>query len=273
VRPALDDAAVGHDDDQVGVPDRRQPMRDDDARAVRHEALERLLDEPLRFGVERGRRLVEDQDRRVPENRAGDGDPLALTAGEPHAQVADRRIVACGSASMNWCAFAARAAATTSSCGRSGSPNAMFERTVSLKRNVNCVTTAMCAEALERQVADVVAADRDATLGDVVEPRDEVGERALPAPAHAHERDDLADGDLQVDVAEHRLAGVVGERDVLELDAAADAVEDDGARAVDDLGAAIEEPERALRAREALLDRVVRADELLERLVGQRQRR
>src|SRR6185369_7877846 len=55
-------------------------------------------------------------------------------------------------------------------------------------------------------------------------------------------------------------------------DAPADAVEHDGTRAVDDLGPAIQEPERPLRAGEPLLDRIVRADELLERLVRERQR-
>ena len=69
-------------------------MRDDDARPVRHQALERLLHEPLRFGVERGRRLVEDQDRRVLENRTGDVDALDLAAGEHSARHADDRVVA-----------------------------------------------------------------------------------------------------------------------------------------------------------------------------------
>src|SRR4051794_21165976 len=35
VRALLDDAALFHDEDQVGVADRRQPVRDDEARAVR----------------------------------------------------------------------------------------------------------------------------------------------------------------------------------------------------------------------------------------------
>ena len=46
--------------------------------------------------VEAGRRLVEDQDRRVADDRAGDGDPLALAAGERHAAFADHRVVALG---------------------------------------------------------------------------------------------------------------------------------------------------------------------------------
>src|SRR5262249_15479610 len=70
VGPALHDPSVREHDDLVGAPDRRQAVRDDDARAVDHEAVERFLDEALGLGVERGRRFVEDEDGRVLENRA-----------------------------------------------------------------------------------------------------------------------------------------------------------------------------------------------------------
>jgi hypothetical protein len=44
--------------------------------------LERGLDQALGLGVERGGGLVEDQDRRVLQQRTGDGEALALAAGE-----------------------------------------------------------------------------------------------------------------------------------------------------------------------------------------------
>ena len=40
----------------------------------------RLLDHRLAFGIERARRFVEDEDRRVLEERSGDRDPLALAS-------------------------------------------------------------------------------------------------------------------------------------------------------------------------------------------------
>ena len=46
------------------------------------------------FAVERGGRFVEDQDRRVFDNDAGNGDALALTAGQLHAAFADMGIIA-----------------------------------------------------------------------------------------------------------------------------------------------------------------------------------
>ena len=60
------------------------------------EPVERVLDEPLRFVVERAGRLVEEQDRRVLEDRPGDRDALALAARQPRAAVADDRVVAVG---------------------------------------------------------------------------------------------------------------------------------------------------------------------------------
>ena len=50
----------------------------------------------LQFGfrIERGGGLVEQDDRRVLDQRARDGDALALAAGELQAVLADRRVVA-----------------------------------------------------------------------------------------------------------------------------------------------------------------------------------
>src|SRR5579875_1220303 len=96
VAPALDDPAVVEDDDLLRVADRREPVRDRDRRPPLREPVERLLDEPLGLGVERGGRLVEDEDRRVAEDRPRDRDPLLLAAREAVAALADDRVVALG---------------------------------------------------------------------------------------------------------------------------------------------------------------------------------
>src|SRR5688572_31289374 len=69
-------------------------MRDDDGRAVAHQPLERLLYQSLALRIERARRLVEQQDRRVAQDRTRDRDPLTLTPGEPRAALAKERVVA-----------------------------------------------------------------------------------------------------------------------------------------------------------------------------------
>ena len=74
----LDDPAFVEHDERIGVAHRRQPVGDDDGRAVVHQVLKRPAHEPLVDRVEMRGRLVENQHRRILEEGAGDGDALAL---------------------------------------------------------------------------------------------------------------------------------------------------------------------------------------------------
>src|SRR5215204_2001911 len=60
VRPLLDDSAMLEDDDEIGIPDRREPVGDDDGRAAGEEPAKRELDAALGADVDARRRLVED---------------------------------------------------------------------------------------------------------------------------------------------------------------------------------------------------------------------
>src|SRR5262249_45606930 len=79
------------DQDQVSLHDRAQPMRDDDTRAV--ETTERLLNVPLRHGVQRARGFIEQQNGRLPHQRARQGQTLLLSAGDRRAPIDERRVV------------------------------------------------------------------------------------------------------------------------------------------------------------------------------------
>ena len=95
-------------------------------RLALHQRVELLLDRRLDLRIERRGRLVEDQDRRVLEEHAGDGDALALAARQLDAALADMRVVAAaaprGRASpwMNSSACACRAAAAISASSALG---------------------------------------------------------------------------------------------------------------------------------------------------------
>src|SRR5690348_10982593 len=65
VRPLLGDASVGQHDDALRVADGRESVGDDQHRAVVSQRLQRILHRLLAFVVQRARRLVEDDDRRV----------------------------------------------------------------------------------------------------------------------------------------------------------------------------------------------------------------
>ena len=79
---ALDDAAVVHDHDHIGVADGGQAVGDHEDRAAFHEGVHAGLDDLLGAGIDGGSGLVQDHDRGVGHGRAGDGDQLALALGQ-----------------------------------------------------------------------------------------------------------------------------------------------------------------------------------------------
>ena len=91
---ALDDLAGLDHQDRVGVHDGVQAMGDDDGGAVLAEMLDRLLHLLFGLRIERRGGLVEQDDRRVLDQRPRHRDALALAAGELRAMLADRGVVA-----------------------------------------------------------------------------------------------------------------------------------------------------------------------------------
>src|SRR5262245_32646924 len=89
VTPCFDDRPILDDEDAIGVDDGMQAMRDHDRRSSLAQVLDRALNLPLGFRIERSGRLVEQDDRRVLEQSACDGDALALAAGDLQAVLAD----------------------------------------------------------------------------------------------------------------------------------------------------------------------------------------
>ena len=83
------DFAGFENDDQVGVADGGEAVRDDQDGFADDEALEGGLDEGLAVAVEGAGGLVEDEDGGVAEEGAGEGEALFLSAGEPGAAFAD----------------------------------------------------------------------------------------------------------------------------------------------------------------------------------------
>ena len=64
-------------------------MRDRDGRSALGGLVECLLHDLLRVGVERGRRLVQQENAGVPQQRTGDGDTLLLATRQLRALAAD----------------------------------------------------------------------------------------------------------------------------------------------------------------------------------------
>ena len=85
-----------HHDNPVCRTHRCQTVGDNDGGAVLHQMFERILHQFLAFGIERTCRLVKQEDWRIAQHRAGDGDPLPLPAGKPCATLTQIGVEALG---------------------------------------------------------------------------------------------------------------------------------------------------------------------------------
>ena len=82
------------DDDAVCQAHRRQAMCDDQGCTSRGGPLQRVDNGLLGGRIQAARRLIKDQNGRVSQNRARDGDPLFLSAGEAATSFRHRSLVA-----------------------------------------------------------------------------------------------------------------------------------------------------------------------------------
>ena len=80
VRAVFGDTTALYGEDAVGQPERRQAVGDHEHRAPSRDLRHALVHDALAFVVERAGRLVKDQDARIGDQGAGDGDALALAA-------------------------------------------------------------------------------------------------------------------------------------------------------------------------------------------------
>ena len=94
-RALFDDAAMLEHDDPIDAMNGGEPMRHDESGSAVHQFLDRFHDGSFGGGIERGGRLVEQQDRRVLEKGARDPDALPLADAEMTAAFADRAVVTC----------------------------------------------------------------------------------------------------------------------------------------------------------------------------------
>src|SRR5208282_2829254 len=90
------DASLVKDGDRVGVADGGNAVGDEDSRASAHDFAEMVEDLIFGVGVDAGEGIVEDENTRAAENRAGDGGALLLASGESNAALAHHGVVTFG---------------------------------------------------------------------------------------------------------------------------------------------------------------------------------
>ena len=92
VRALLNHAAMVEDVDAVGVAHGAQAVGDDEAGAMRHEMLQRLLNLPFGLGIDAGSGFIEQQNRWIAQQSTGDADALLFTDAELHTTFPDMRV-------------------------------------------------------------------------------------------------------------------------------------------------------------------------------------
>ena len=78
----LDQHALFHDDDTIRPDDTGQAVRNDQRGTAHHQALQGFLNQSLIFGIDAGERLVQQQNRRVLQQRARNRQALPLATRE-----------------------------------------------------------------------------------------------------------------------------------------------------------------------------------------------
>src|SRR5882672_3951982 len=219
----LDDASVVEDQNAVELAHRRQTVGDDERRAAPHQRFHGVLDQGLRLAVETRGGFIQDQDRRIGQEGARNRDPLALAAGELDAALADQRGIALWQPLDEGVGMGQPRRRFDLHRRGVGPPisDVLGQRAVEEQRFL-LHDRHLPAQALLRDVGDILPVDRDAAAIEVVQPLHELDEGRLARARPSDKADALArrDADRQgvVDLpVERRIA----KAHLVELDVAA----------------------------------------------------
>src|SRR6266480_2831970 len=92
--PSFDNPPVLQHADHIGISDRGDAVRNDQARAIAHYVSQATEDSFLRVSVNRRQSVVEDQYFRVARNCAGNGSSLLLSSGKSYAALTHQSVKA-----------------------------------------------------------------------------------------------------------------------------------------------------------------------------------
>ena len=218
VRADVENPPALHHHDPIGQGQGGHAMRDDDGRAVADELFQHFVDQLLAFQIDLARRLVQNQQAGIPQDRPGQGDPLPLTPREQAAARADDRLVAPLELGLDEPVGMRLFGGFDHffSCGLGRPVADVVEDRIVEEQGFLGDQADLRADVSQTDVAQVDSIDPHAASDWVVESRDQVGQGRLAATVGADNGDRLAKGDPQVDFLQHRLARVVVELHAVE---------------------------------------------------------
>ena len=215
----LDDVAVLHDQDGVGVADRGQAVSDDEARAALAQRVHRLLDQQLRAGVHAAGGLIEDEHGRVGHEGPRDREQLALAGGDVRGVLLQNRVVALRQGLDDVVDEARPRGGLDLLITGPGPPVAdvLADRAGEQPRVLQDHAGA-ATHVVARHGGDVAPVDEDASAVELVEAHEQVDQGGLARPRGPHDRDRVAGVDPQRQVPDELDLRAVGEAHVLHLD-------------------------------------------------------
>ncbi len=199
--------------------DRTEPVRHDETGPARDEPEQRPLQPLLGQRIDRTGRLIEDEQPRVGQQRAGEADELALSGRQTRAPLADLGVQAARQCIQN--------IDTIEPCRclahvRLGGPGAAQPDVVEHRAAEQMVRllhhAGLPVQGTAGQRADLAPVDVDSAAGGQMKLGHQVDDRALATAGVSHEGDRAPGRRGEAHVAQHEPARVVGERDVAELD-------------------------------------------------------
>ena len=194
-------------------------MGDDQGRPAGRQLVEGVLDFRLRHGVQRGGRLVQNQDGRVFQEDTGNGDPLLLPAGKKRTPLAHVGVKAVGHG-LN-VIVDLRLLGRVDDLLHGGVRLAVadvFQNGVGKQEHVLLDNADVFVDASLGHVPDVQSVNGNRAGTDVVKPGDQLAQCRLTAAGGADDGDRFPGGDGQAHVVKHRQIGVVGKGNMVDPD-------------------------------------------------------
>ena len=192
----IGDLAAFDDEDRVGIDKRGQPMRNDDDGAPLGDLAQVLPDDRLAVGIERAGGLVENEQSRIGDERARNGEALLLPARKIGGILLEHRLEATGKPLDEFLgAGNARGRRQSPRCVASGFAAAMLSRTDAAEQEAVLQHDADALPQMDEiDLAAVETVHPDESLLDRIEPLDKAGDRRLARAALADDAEDRAGG-------------------------------------------------------------------------------
>ena len=208
----LEQASVVQDVDHIRISDGRKTMCNDDRRAVFRKLIECLLYFLLRLGIKGRCRFIENDDRRILEEDASDGDTLLLPARKLHAALADLRLIAIRKLSDE----------IIRRCQTCSLFDLLFGRVLTAIRDILCDgipeeenillhDTDLSSEILLAERRKRMSVQHDFAFCRFIEAKQQADERTLPRPRLADESHRLSGRDLKIQIMQDEMSGVIAE--------------------------------------------------------------